>query len=134
MNNDSATKSPGSNKLPKFLAISALIVIVGFLLYYFICGFTYSEGSRSGILTKISKKGYVFKTYEGEINIGGLYQNNSTIVPTTIFYFSVQDKKIYYDLQQAEGKRVIVYYKQVFKNFFWQGDTDYFVYQISIPK
>ncbi|MEI6019843.1 MAG: 6-phosphogluconate dehydrogenase [Bacteroidota bacterium] len=131
---DYTDKTPNNSKLSRYLLLSALIVVLGFVIYFFICGFTYSEGTRSGILTKISKKGYLFKTYEGEINIGGLFQNNGTIVPTTIFYFSVTDKKIYYDLQQAEGKRVIVYYKQVFKNFFWQGDTDYFVYQISIPK
>ena len=134
MNNPANNQPPQNNKLSRFFVIFALVFVAAALLYYFICGFTYSEGTRSGILTKISKKGYVFKTFEGELNIGGIYQNNGTIVPTTVFYFSVQDKKIYYDLQQAEGKRVVVYYKQVFKNFFWQGDTDYFVYQISIPK
>lgn len=122
------------SKLPKFVLITFLIITGFFCIYYTICGLTYSEGTRSGVLTKISKKGYVFKTYEGELNIGGLFQNNGTIIPSTIFYFSVQDKKIYYDLQASEGKRVILYYKQVIKNFFWQGDTDYFVYQISVPK
>jgi len=122
------------SKWPRLLFLTFLILFASLFIYYFVCGLTYSEGTRSGILTKISKKGYVFKTYEGELNIGGIFQNNGTIVPTTIFNFSVRDKKIYYDLQQAEGKRVVVYYKQVIKNFFWQGDTDYFVYQISVPK
>jgi hypothetical protein len=134
MTPDNPNPANNGHKKRKFLWWFMAILILSACLYYLVCGFTYSEGTRSGILTKISKKGYLFKTYEGEINIGGLYQNNSTIVPTTVFNFSVQDKKIYYDLQQAEGKRVVVYYKQVFKKFFWQGDTDYFVYQISTPK
>lgn len=122
------------SKFPKIAFATILIIVVISFIYFFICGLTYSEGTRSGILTKISKKGYVFKTYEGELNIGGLFQNTGTIVPSTIFSFSVKDKKIYYDLQSAEGKRVTLFYKQVIKNFFWQGDTDYFVYQISVAK
>lgn len=122
------------SKLPKFLILTFLILSLLTFTYFFICGLTYSEGTRSGILTKISKKGYVFKTYEGELNIGGIFQNNSPLIPTTIFYFSVRDKKIYYDLQQAEGKKVVLYYKQVIKNFFWQGETDYFVYEIRLSK
>lgn len=127
-------ESKKKSKLPKILLLTLLIVIALTFIYFFICGLTYSEGTRSGILTKISERGYVFKTFEGEINVGGLFQNNGMIVPSTIFYFSVRDKKIYYDLQEAEGKRVILHYKQVIKNFFWQGDTDYFVYKIEIAK
>jgi hypothetical protein len=127
-------ESNKKSKLPKILTLTLVLVIFLTFIYFYICGLTYSEGTRSGILTKISERGYVFKTFEGEINVGGLFQNNGLIVPSTIFYFSVRDKKIYYDLQEAEGKRVILHYKQVIKNFFWQGDTDYFVYKIEIAK
>ncbi|MGE0569399.1 MAG: 6-phosphogluconate dehydrogenase [Bacteroidia bacterium] len=102
---------------------------------YFIAGLSYSDGTRSGILTKVSRKGYIFKTYEGELNIGGIDQGDGTIMPLTIFKFSVKDKETYLALDSLQGKKIIVHYNQVMKNFFWQGESDYFVYKVKrIPK
>ena len=92
---------------------------------------TYSEGTRSGVLTKVSKKGYVFKTYEGELNVGGLNQGDGTIMPLSIFKFSISDKAVYDKLEHQQGKKVVLHYKQVIHNFFWQGESDYFVHAIS---
>jgi hypothetical protein len=113
---------------------SLFIFILAVVGYYFICGLTYSEGTRSGVLTKISKRGYVFKTYEGELNIGGLNQGDGTIMPLSIFKFSVKDEKVYLALQDAQGRKVVLYYKEVIKSFFWQGDSNYFVYKASVVK
>ncbi len=126
--------APKKNKFKKFAVITVLVLIFIWFIYYFICGLTYSEGTRSGILTKVSKKGYIFKTFEGDINVGGLTQGDGTIMPASIFKFSLRDEHIYSQLQSKEGKKVILHYKQVMKNFFWQGDTDYFVYQVSEVK
>ena len=98
---------------------------------------TYSEGSRSGVLIKISKRGYLFKTYEGELYIGGVSQGEGAVmVAPQIFHFSVygSDEKIYKELEEKQGDRIVLEYKQVFKNFFWQGDTDYFIYSIKDVK
>jgi hypothetical protein len=122
------------NKLRKFVLIFTLSLAVIWFIYYFICGLTYSEGTRSGILTKVSRKGYVFKTYEGEMNIGGFSQGDGTIMPATMFKFSIMDKKIYDELEAAQGNKVVLHYKQVYKNFFWQGDTDYFIHEITHVK
>jgi hypothetical protein len=122
---------PKKRGFRKFIAISIFVLLIGFTIYYFICGMAYSEGTRSGILTKVSKKGFVFKTYEGEMNIGGINQGDGTIMPNTVFKFSVTDPRVYYELEKAQGRKVVVHYKQVIKNFFWQGETDYFVHQVS---
>jgi hypothetical protein len=111
----------------KVLVISVITLVVAWFIYYFICGLTYSEGTRSGILTKVSKKGYLFKTFEGELNIGGIDQGDGTIMPMTIFRFSIEDEKTYKKLDSLQGRKVIVHYNQVIKNFFWQGESDYFV-------
>jgi hypothetical protein len=95
---------------------------------------TYSEGTRSGVLTKVSKKGFIFKTYEGELNVGGFNQGEGTIMPASVFKFSANKKSVYDQLESEQGKKVVLHYKQVVKNFFWQGETDYFVYQISTVK
>jgi hypothetical protein len=120
------------NKLRKFLLIFSLSLVIIWFIYYFICGMTYSEGTRSGILTKISKKGYVFKTYEGELNVGGFGAGgDGTIMPSNIFRFSVPDKKVYTELETLQGHKVVLHYKQVMKNFFWQGETDYFIESVT---
>lgn len=128
-----ATK-PKKNNFKRFLLIFILIITIIWFIYYFVCGLTYSEGTRSGILTKVSKKGYVFKTFEGELNVGGFSQGDGTIMPNSIFKFSVIKENIYKKIQEKEGKKVVLHYKQVIKNFFWQGDTDYFVLDVSEVK
>lgn len=123
-----------TNKLRKFGFIFFLALILIGAIYYFICGLSYSEGTRSGVLTKVSKKGYVFKTYEGEINIGGINQGEGTIIPLTIFRFSTNKKQIYDSLEIYQGRKVVLKYRQVIKNFFWQGETDYFIDHVSLVK
>lgn len=118
------THKPGRGG--KILFFLLLFISIGFFIFYLISGITYSEGTRSGILTKVSKKGFVFKTYEGELNIGGFSQGDGTIMPSTIFYFSVNSEEVYKKLEALQGTKVVVRYKEVVKNLFWQGDTNYF--------
>jgi len=126
-----ANPVPKKNKIKRFTIIALLVLIFCSATYYFICGMAYSEGTRSGILTKVSKKGFVFKTYEGELIIGGLNQGDGAILPGVIFNFSVLDKEVYDKLEADQGRKVILHYKQVIKNFFWQGETDYFVRKVT---
>ncbi len=109
--------------MKKILAIVGLLLVVGLLIYYFVAGMTYSEGNRAGQLIKISKKGVVFKTYEGELNLGDM----EMMASGNKWEFSVMDDAVYEDLQQYEGQKVSLAYRQVFHSFFWQGDTEYFV-------
>jgi hypothetical protein len=122
------------NKFKRFIGFTLLILVLVAAAYYFICGLTYSEGTRSGILTKVSKKGFIFKTYEGELIVGGLNQGDGAILPATVFKFSVRDKNVYDRLEADQGRKVILHYKQVIKNFFWQGETDYFVNEVTFVK
>lgn len=121
-------------RFSRFFKWAALVLLVSFTAYYFICGITYSEGTRSGVLTKISKRGYIFKTYEGELNVGGLNQGDGTIMPLSIFYFSVNNDDVYRLLEDSQGKKVVLHYKEVIHSFFWQGETNYFVYKASAVK
>jgi hypothetical protein len=125
------TQRPGRSGR-KFLFISLLVIIAIAVIAYFICGITYSDGTRSGILTKVSRKGFVFKTFEGEINIGGLNQGDGTIMPATVFKFSAENEQVYRKLESMQGRKVVVHYREVIKNLFWQGDTNYFVYDANL--
>jgi hypothetical protein len=124
-------KPPAPKKrLRKFLIIFTISLVLGLWLFYMICGLSYSDGTRSGILTKVSRKGYIFKTYEGELNVGGFSQGDGTIIPASIFKFSVSDPNVYHKLDSLQGRKVVLTYKQVYKNFFWQGETDYFIHDV----
>ena len=54
----------------KKILIAVAVVIVLFLAF-FMFG-SYSDGYRAGTVTKLSKKGFIIKTYEGELNTGAL--------------------------------------------------------------
>ena len=123
-----------SNFFRVFSIYAVIILLITSVVYFLICSKTYSEGTRMGVLYKISRKGYIFKTYEGEIHIGGMYQTDGKIMPPSVFKFSVKrkDKLVYHKLDSLQGQKVVVKYKQVIKSFFWQGETDYFVYDGKI--
>ncbi|MFS4417066.1 6-phosphogluconate dehydrogenase [Maribacter sp. 2307ULW6-5] len=101
------------------------ILLVGALYYAFIYYVPYSEGVRSGELIKISHKGVLIKTWEGEISQG--------ISGAQIFPFSVldKDKEVIQKLQEYQGQYVKVSYTERYATFMWLGDTKYFVTDVK---
>jgi hypothetical protein len=87
----------------------------------------YSTGERSGYIQKISKKGWLCKTWEGELAMANL--------PGTlpqIFDFSVRDDAVAKQVEQYSGQRVTLHYEEhrgVPGNFF--GETGYFITGVS---
>ncbi len=104
-----------------------ILAVVGSTAYYFVRTYTVSEGSRTGLLFKVTKKGYVFKTYEGQLHLGG----SVMMTEQSIWNFSATDDAIYQTLQKSEGKTVTLHYRQLQNTFPWQGDTDYIVYKVE---
>jgi hypothetical protein len=105
------------------------LVLLGFTLYLaLVLGWSYSDGERAGILQKFSRKGWVCKTYEGELAM--------SVVPgvaPTIWEFSVRDARVVPRLSAAIGRRVVLHYAEhrgVPTNCF--GHTDYFVDSVAI--
>ena len=105
----------------KILAAILIIAIAWFAFIYYV---PYSEGTRSGELIKISNKGVVFKTWEGEISQG--------ISGAQIFSFSVldKDKKVIESLKYFQGNYVKVSYIERYDSFFFWGDTKYFITEV----
>ncbi|WP_430907397.1 6-phosphogluconate dehydrogenase [Maribacter sp. 2-571] len=112
--------------MKKIITIAILGLMVILAVYYaFIYFVPYSEGVRSGELIKISHKGVVVKTWEGEISQG--------VSGAQIFTFSVLDKdeQVIEKLQEYQGNYVKLHYTERFATFFWLGDTKYFVTQVE---
>lgn len=137
MENTNQTTTPidaPKSKFKKRLFICLAILAIVLFAYFKICGMSYSNGTRTGVVIKVSQKGYVFKTYEGELNLGGFSDGDGTVMPTKVWNFSIQknDTTIYNLITATQGKHVRLHYKEVIKNFFWQSETPYIVERIEI--
>ena len=89
---------------------------------------SYSEGERAGYVQKFSKKGWVCKTWEGELALVSM--------PGTVaekFYFTVSDDLVAENINQSLGKRVALRYQQhkgVPTTCF--GETEYYVVAVKV--
>src|SRR5262245_48806837 len=101
-------RARGRITLPKALALLVLVVLVlAGLWTWFTLSWAYSEGERAGILQKFSKKGWVCKTYEGELAlyvVGG--------VAPQIWDFSTRDEALAQELPKLVGERVQLHYTE----------------------
>ena len=107
------------------LIISLVLASISAALVYYNYYFVFSEGTRVGVLIKFSKKGNVFKTYEGEIIQPGITSNSSTnnSMRSNTFKFSVTKKALADSLMGLQGQELELHYKQFKKNLPWRGDA-----------
>src|SRR5215475_588640 len=108
-----------------FLVLLILLAIIGWA--WITLHFTYSTGERVGYIQKISKKGWVCKTWEGE-----LAMLNQPGVPAQIFNFSVRDEAAVQNILKYPGQRVSLTYEQhrgVPTTCF--GETEYFITKVT---
>ena len=109
----------------KIILFGFLGVVVGAAAFWTLITltFSYSDGDRIGYVQKLSHRGWICRTWEGELAM--------TPVPgaqPTIFYFTVRDEAVAKRVKDAEGKRVALHYKEkrgVPSSCF--GDTSYFI-------
>lgn len=104
-------------------------LILGFVAYFTFLYFAiYSEGVRAGELIKVSHKGVLFKTWEGEMSQG--------ISGAQIFSFSVMDseEKVIADLKNLQGQYVKVTYIERYRTFPWWGESTYFITHVEKEK
>jgi hypothetical protein len=109
------------------LLIVLIPVVVVALWVWVALGYTYASGERAGYVQKISKKGWLCKTWEGELAMANL--------PGTmpqIFSFTVRNDSIANVLEQTIGKQVSVTYEQhrgLPTSCF--GETEYFISRVN---
>lgn len=120
------TRSCGFVWLPVIvlLALAALAAAYTWLTLTW----SYSSGERAGYVQKFSKKGWVCKTWEGELAMVSM--------PGTVsekFYFSVRDEAVAARINQTLGKRVVLTYEQhVLVPTSCFADTEYYVSDVKL--
>ncbi|MBP1647348.1 MAG: hypothetical protein H6Q30_793 [Bacteroidetes bacterium] len=111
-----------------------MVVIVAALLLVIYTWATlhwsYSSGERAGYVQKFSHKGWIFKTWEGELAMVSMPGTNPEK-----FYFSVRDDSIAAAINQTLGQRVALHYDQhVGIPVDWFGETEYFVVGVRLAE
>jgi hypothetical protein len=111
------------------LLILAVPVVIFSLWVWVTLGYVYSTGERAGYVQKLSRKGWLCKTWEGELAMVNL---PGSVTPQ-IFNFTVRNDSIAKVLEQDLGKRVSLTYEQhrgIPSSCF--GETEYFVSNVRI--
>ena len=115
--------------MKKIIAIILFVLLVSATAYYSVVYYMhFSEGYRAGELIKISHKGFIFKTWEGEISQG--------VSESQRFEFSIEEKEteVIELLKKMQGKQVNLTYIERFNTFPWLGDTKYFITKVEAVK
>lgn len=110
-----------------------LLLGIGFFIwwrYYY----TYSDGFRSGLLQKFSRRGTMFKTYEGEMILSSVRGNANVPVASEKFYFSVTNDSVAQKLMNFQGRSVTVGYEEKNSAVFWRGDSPYIVDSVRVEQ
>ena len=104
-----------------YIVGGALALLVLFTI--FTLTFSYADGERAGYVQKLSKKGWICKTWEGEMAM--------VTMPGTVaekFYFTVPDDDVAAKINAQVGKRVSLHYDEhKWIPFSCFGETGHFV-------
>jgi hypothetical protein len=124
------TRNWGLKVFKVFIGL-VVLVLLGFAGFAWVTlHWAYSEGERAGYVQKFSRKGWVCKTWEGEMAM--------VTMPGTVaekFQFTVPDAAVAAKLNADIGKRVALHYEQrkwIPSSCF--GETEYFVTDVRVAE
>jgi hypothetical protein len=113
--------------------IIVLLILAG--IFSFMYWGIYDEGVRAGNVVRISKKGIMFKTYEGQLNLQSFGALKGTTPFAETFDFSVEksDQDVIRELEAValSGERINLHYIKRYMKFPWRGETKYFIREVE---
>jgi hypothetical protein len=116
-------------KLFKYLIWLMILPVVLVVLYTWASlTWVYSSGERAGYVQKLSQKGFVCKTYEGELVLVSMPGTQAEK-----FFFTVRDDAIAKRINETVGKRVrLIYEEHIGVPTSCFGETGYFVHDVQL--
>ncbi len=121
------TTPPRRGWLKWLIGVALLPLLILALYLAFVLNWSYSDGERAGYMQKFSRKGWLCKTWEGELAM--------TTVPgvaPVLWNFTVRDDAVAAQLNALLGKRVVLHYEEhrgIPTNCY--GDTNHFVTRVQ---
>ncbi len=100
-----------------------LLCVLSFLVILAVLNYPYSSGTRSGRLVKLARKGWMLKTYEGTLDVGG---GNLT------WNFSIRKDKLGDEMLKSMGDRITVKYKELIAPIIYDTKYDVTGYQVDL--
>jgi hypothetical protein len=124
--------------MKKFLGILVgVIVLVVALIFYFRYARPFGEGVKAGTLNYVVYKGWLWKTYEGEVILAGFQNKVNSSLQSNEFTFSIDNEAVAKRLELASGKEVQLHYYEYVGTLPWRGVSKFIVdsiVSISGPK
>ena len=115
----------------KAIVVILAVAILGFAGFTWLTlNYVYADGERAGYVQKFSRKGWLCKTWEGEMAM--------VTLPGTLtekFAFTVRDKEVAQKVNATVGRRVALHYEQhrwIPTSCF--GETEYFVVGVTVTE
>jgi hypothetical protein len=116
------------------IGIIVLLLFLAVMLFFYYG--TFSSGVRAGIVMKVSKRGTVIKTYEGQMNLETFGAVESENIVSETFNFSVEkgNDELIKQLEEAarSGKRINLRYIERYVVLPWRGETKYFAIGVEM--
>jgi hypothetical protein len=111
------------------IIVFVVVLVVGIIIgtrYFYVVG----DGIKAGTLNYVVKKGYLFKTYEGEMILNGLQSKGPNSMQSNEFLFSIVDTALAEKLMLNAGKYMLVRYKEYNGAVPWRGFSRFVVYNL----
>jgi len=122
----------GVRKILLYMLLIFILFISGYIYWNYY--YTFSDGSRAGLLQKFSRKGNIFKTYEGEMILSSVQSNANVPLASEKFFFSVSNPQVASQISALQGDFIVVYYKEKNGTLPWRGESAYLVDSVSVSK
>jgi len=123
-------------KIIKRVLLAILVVLLLFVAFSY--WGVYESGVMAGKVLRISEKGYMFKTYEGKLDLEtfGALKGTSPIASTFDFSVESNEKEVIRLLESValSGERVNLHFKKRYMKFPWRGETKYFITEVERSK
>jgi hypothetical protein len=114
--------------MKKFLGILVgVIVLVVAIIFYFRYGRPFGEGVKAGTLNYVVYKGWLWKTYEGEVILAGFQNKVNSSLQSNEFTFSIDNEAVAKRLELASGKEVQLHYYEYVGTLPWRGVSKFIV-------
>jgi hypothetical protein len=107
-----------------FLLVAVVLSAIWFAWHFY---WVFGEGVKAGQLNNFTKKGYVFKTYEGKLIQAGFQGGQPGSVQSNEFRFSVVNESVAGKLMSNSGKEFELHYKEYMGALPWRGTSVFVV-------